>query len=396
MLKNNRNQFISNNSTTASYRGVTLDDSYIYGTTSSNVFIKWDLKTGTEINGPSFPSVVLNSCAVTLITPATACVFSSNSSQVDYIDINTNAKTSVTTNATTLSSQFVNQQVDSANGIALACRSSAGGLLRATASGGLTNMTVSALSGVNAVSILANSASGVWFVGTNDGRIITVNQFGTLLNTISIPKTPSITQPTTLKVCGLSFYDPYIVCCTNLGNMYLYNYWTGSEIDRALNDIETGSNTYPSMCPSKNGFTVTHSNVTNTANVASIDIVYFGSGRIIKQTEIIESQNSLIGCALSSSNVLVWDSHSSLFQLRSYDINPISLVSVSTEAQNPPGTPVTSRIIRIIDFGIGKKQVFSDNTIPATETLLPAISNCDYIELAIRNSNEWDIREFTG
>lgn len=396
MLINHRNIFVSNNSVTTNFRGVTADDNYIYATLANNTFQKYDIKTGATVSGPSGILIVANNSAITLITAATACVFSTNSSQVDYIDVNTGARTQVTSGATTLSTQLANQQVDSANGVALACRSTTGGLLRATASGGLSNMTVSSLSGVNATSILANSASGVWFVGTTDGRILTLDQFGNLVNTITLSKTPNIATPTNIKVTGLSFYDPYLICCTNLGNIYLFNYWSGLEMDRALSDIEQGSNTFPSMCQSKHGFTTITSNIYNVSNLTSVDQIYFGNGRILRTCIPIESSISMIGSLLTSDKMIVWNADSGFFQLRIYNIDQFDVVSVDTEAQDPPGTQVSARIVRIMDNGIGKKSLFSDTNISAGTNSLPAIRNSNFIELAIKSSSKWDIREFTG
>src|SRR5688572_11939176 len=281
MFKNPLDIKVSNNVVSASIRNLVVDSSYIYAISSSPFFKKFDINTGQQINTDL--TILTNAAAITMITAATACIFSSSASQVDFVDVNTNARTQVTSNATSVYTQTAHQIADSTGGTTLACRTAAGGLLKATSAGVLTNMTVASLSGLNAKCILAEPGSGVWFVGTNAGTVLTVDSAGNTTNTITLSKTPFILSPTVL-VTGLSFANPYLLVTTNMGLYHLFDYRSGLEIDRALGNVENTNVSSPSLCPAVSGFTVCGRNKGSNANVQAVESIYFGNGKIFKDT----------------------------------------------------------------------------------------------------------------
>ena len=393
MFKNPKDFYIYNSSGTSKVlQAIAADENYIYGVTSAPAFKLIQNTLGQQMNTDL--TVVSSPAAITMITTATAAIFSSSTNQVDFVGVLTNDKTSVTTNATTVYTVNQGQMADSTGGIALACRAAAGGLLKATSAQVLTNMTVSALSGLQAKSILAEPSSGVWFVGTNNGKVLTVDSSGNLQNTITIPSTPAILAPT-IVVSGLSFSYPYLLVATNVGQLHLFNYQSQTEVDRTLSSLENSSTSFQSLCTASSGFTIC-ARVVGGQNATTIESIYFGNGKIYKEDVVIAEQStSFTGCVRTSVKAIVFTSASNFAQLRTYDATSSAVGIETTESQNPVGTDVSARVIRILSNGLGKKSVYSDQVVSASIISLPGVEDHDYIELSIVNGNLWDIREFT-
>ncbi len=77
-----------------------------------------------------------------------------------------------------------------------------------------------------------------------------------------------------------------------------------------------------------------------------------------------------------------------------YNIPSPVATDVDIRSQNPIGTDVTSRVIRIADPHVGAAKVVSDATYPAGSTAVPCRSNINYVEIAILNDGKVDFRGF--
>jgi hypothetical protein len=330
---------------------------------------------------------------ISFIAPASCIVGYSGSSQFDIIDINTQNVLHITTNAAATYQTSTQQVAANVNtNMALATRASQGQL---TLVGLATAQTLSpaALNTAYARCICVRPDNGNWMVGTSNGKIFEINALGTVLNTITLPTTPNISSPT-INVYGISFSYPNVAAATDTGTVFVYNWITQTFLYKFM-----CSDGLPVLCAASSGVTLLGKRE-NTGNNAGCPIsevymeqtypitedIYFNeTNSIVYSLNIENTLNYAVGC-FGSSNLL---------QLRVWNMLPTSKTFVNTQIQNPPGTAVSGRIIRLRDNGIGTKVVEIDQSVTAGNNSVQCTNGRNYIEIGLNSGNTlFDIREF--
>lgn len=379
---------------------VTLSGSTkLYTVTSTPDFRVFDMNTGAQTN--TSLAVVAGSRHITLVAPATAAIFSASNSQVDFIDLNTQAKTSITTGAVNTGTGVQGQQCagNPTTKLALCTRSVSGSVGKVDNSGSVptcSTLSPGSLSGKTVTSVITKNSN--WIIGTNAGVIYEIDSAGTLSNTITLPMTNNVGTTPTVYVTGLSYSDPYLAVTTSSGFLYIYNQSTATLLWQGLAPMPSSSTTGTPLCAAACGTTIIGRGITVSTNGAAIGEFYFGNGvGSYEATSFAEvtSQLSFVGVdATSKKSWVTHNSTSNFMQVRIFDITS-GYTTETTEIQNPIGTQVTGRIIRLRDPGVGKASVEVDQNIGAASTSVRCTDDHNYIEIALAGGTEKDdFREF--
>lgn len=363
--------------------------------TSQPDFRKYDLTSLNQTN--TSLSIVASPGGITLITQSTAVVVSSTTSQVDFIDINTNAKTAVTTGATTcwVNSQSGQVAGNTSTGIAIATKSTTGSVQKITSGQVLSSLSPTGLSGANATFIITKGDN--FLLGTSNGKVIEIDSSGTVAQTITLPTTPNVGTTPTPVVSGLSYYSPNLAVATQHGLLYVYEYGSSTLIYTGIIDSANSSNAGTTLCTSISGYTVLGRSTAPTNITEAISEFYFSNNSpIIESTYYNDSNSQITGVGLDINNKSwsIYNTSSNFLQLRTHDVGPLEHTLVETRAQDPAGSDITARIIRIRG-DIGKSCVDLDSSITTT-TNLDAVNGHPYFELAIKSGSpdKYDFREF--
>jgi len=337
-----------------------------------------------------------------LVNQATACgVF--GSAQVDFFDVNTGAFTKVTTNATATWSSVVQQQIagNPSTGKAVATSTTAGKLMCINGSTQtITAPTPAALSGANATCVTNKTDTNTFLIGTSNGKVHEVDSSGTVLKSITLPTTPNDGGAVNHVVSGVSYYNDSLAVALDKGILYIYQYSTSTIVAKQICSLGGVSNNNTVLCDAASGIT-TLTRPFSVNNYCSTSVLCFSaSGSYYQDVFFNETSQPNRYCGIEPSINRLWigSSSTSYYLARTFDITALSTSQVQTRIQNPPGTDVTGRIIRIRDDGINRSMVELDQTISAGQQLLNAYKNHNYIEIALTGTRfvdeAWDIREF--
>lgn len=379
------------------FRDMTSDGSYFYVVTSQPRFKKLDIDSLEQVNTDL--TILTAAACISLVSSATAVIGSSSTSSVDFVDINTYARTTVSTGAGAVNRATQGQQMAGypGTGVVFSTRNTNGTIQKIQSNQTVSQLTPSEITGNRVICLTVTGASGTWLMGTDAGKVHEFNSSGTVLKTITLPTDNFVNTPA-IQVTGLSFYDNRLLVLTNHGVTYLYNYADDSIIERGFGFIENDSNLASALCHSSSGSCLT-STADSVSTSSSTQEIFF-KNQIMVEDEFLHISNvSWYGNHIDSTakKAAVNSSNSSSFDsLRILDISPTDIVNVATKAQNPAGNDVSARIIRLRDSCIGRASVYSDDNISAASTDLPATSGRNYIELAIIDDggSKFDIREF--
>ena len=330
---------------------------------------------------------------ISFIAPASCVVSYSGSSQFDILDINTLNVNHITVNAGATKLATTQQIAANPNThLAMATRSNQGQLTMVS----LTTAAVispAALTSAYANCICLRPDTGTWIVGTSLGTVFEINSGGSVLNTITLPTTSQITAPT-INVYGVSFSYPNVCAATDTGEVFVYNWATNTLLYSFM--AADGKSV---LCQASSGVTLLGKNqyTGNNAGCPVSEIYLEKSYPVPESTYFNETNYTFY--ALNIENTFNYAigviGQASFLQLRVWNMLPTSKTFVNTRMQNPPGTDVTGRVIRIRDNGIGTACVEIDQTISAGSNSVQCTNQRNYIELGLNTGNTlFDIREF--
>lgn len=382
-------------------RGAFTDDNYLYVLTSAPDFRKYNLQTLEQVN--SNLTVSSTPKGIALIYGATgAAVF--ESSAVDFIDLNTNARTQVTTGASsTRSDNMYSQHIATipASGFGISTRGTNGTVQAINGvNGTVSSLTVGGLTGAQATCVTVRPETNTFFIGSNDGKVHEINSSGATLRTLTLATTPNVGSAPIRHVVGISYCNPYLAILENGGAFYLYNYTASSYSYTGI--LESGNSSLANtncsvFCTAASG--TAYYGKGNTGLVGqSFCEVFFNANQPVFLPYYNETTAAMTVSAVSAANNRAFMATTlalnGVLPFREFTGGPFNQVQVNTRVQDS-GTDVAARIIRIRDSGIGRTCVELDQNIPSLSTPLPATEGHNYIEIAIVSGPEkMDIREF--
>lgn len=389
--------------TNSIYNAVCVYNGIAFVCTNEPKMRSWDLVTlaqgaSSTTNPASSPSGI---SIVSIVSGASAIamIVSSGSNQYDFVHTVTGARTQITTNATPTKYGYNNQQLATMPTLGIAC-------ITQVASGGVKicnynsstviTVSVSGMANASPSCVLTRSAStnNTFLVGTTDGSIKEITSSGTLLATASLPLTPA-TGVQQQIVTGLASWNDYVVAATDRGMLYCLDWTTGLVVDAMVAGAGT---TNLSLSNSVSGTFIIPSGNQGSSSGQTLTEVWFDAGRFAVQDVFVEEGSFIsYGVAIDPSiNRVIRLSTTATQRARVFAITPMNRVNVDTRIQQPLGTDIEGRIIRIRDAGVGSAVIELDTTI--TPALTPLISTEDhnYIEIALSTSpsGSWDVREY--
>lgn len=378
----------------------------------ANNGILWVTTQRPDIRSYNLSTLALGATATTSANPAGVCMInlasaltvSSSTGAFDLIEVSGGYRQAYTSGANACYTNQIGQQIAAHKhlGIALATRSTTGTLQRFNGNTfAITSLTASAVTGQSARCIIAKEGSNNWLVGTTDGKIHEVDNTGQALKTITVPNTPS-TATAAVYISALNYADDYLIAISNSGYMYHYKYSTSTLLNTQFvgnGNGSTGGNSLSSisasgMClmgygraPSSQGLEV--SEVNFTSNNLTLSSIYTNEANL-------ECQN--VGFDPLTKKGWYISTNNSFYALRVFDVTSPHKTTSPTRLQDPPGTDIAGRIIRIRDDGIGRTFVEIDQNVSAGLTQVPCTQDHNYIELAIESGSpdKFDIRTFTS
>jgi hypothetical protein len=377
------------------------DVNYIYAANNNDEFRIYNW-SGQQVN----PTLAVANLpyAICLLAPASAIV--NYSGGIMYVDVATNQKTNVTTNYLNVFNYPAGQLMagDIVNKIAIATSGTNGKVLKVNSNFTLTQLSPTGITSAQAASIIFRPDTSTFIMGTNNGKIVEIDSSGNTLKSISLPTDTYITAPT-IVVTGLTYYGDVLSCVTGHGSIYTYQYSTGTLISRnQTTNRGSSSPTTPCFSDSASGtFLISHGGGQPSNATTGLTECFAASGHLIFLPTMNESVNPFIQAQIEPINSRAWgitgNSGASFgVELRLYNITSVQKTSEASRSQNPLGTDVSTRVIRIRDEGIGRSIVEVDQTLPSGSQPLICTDNRNYIEISLipGSPEQWDIREFTA
>lgn len=340
--------------------------------------------------------------AIALIGLASAVIIT-NSPRVSYIDIATQQKTDVTTNA--LATVVAGQQIasDKVNNFAISATSTQGKLLKINSNFTLTQLSPASLSGITSSCISFRSDTSTFLVGTGSSKILELDSSGTLITSVTLPRDPSISGPL-IVVTGITYYNDNLIATTAHGFMYSYQWSTGALLRiYPISNRGSSNPSLSSLSDSASGtFILNQGGGQSPNSTTGITECFSASGNsIVFNTIMTEAvvcyQSAGIEPALSKIWSFTSSSSSNGIQLRTFNIT--SPVHTSEPVRARDGTPaadIPTRVIRLRFDQIGGALVEFDGNVPAGTIPVNCTDNHNYLELSEEAGSplKWDLREF--
>ena len=372
---------------------VTIDDDYLYIVNQEPSFKKYNLKTaGLEYT----VSLTSSAVGIALINEASAVVgYTGSQNKYDFIELSSGHKSTTTSQTYSLRATGQAQQMagDKVNEVVIATTNT-NSLRKINSDQTSSSITVSEMSGYRANVVVAEEASGTFFLGTNNGKIYNIDSSGTVNSTITLPSGISETTPV-LYISGISFYDPYLCVVESRGYMYLYNYWSQELLQVVMVPPNDSSTIGIPMCASVSGESLVVSGV-NANYLCSVEGIFFRSGVIHREPYFMGDNLGFRGAVRSKNHAACWSYSTSLNQMHILEADDASIGSAQSSASDN-NLPTAARIIRIRDDGLGHKCVEIDTTIPDSETDVDLTRSKSYIEFSTINANtKFDIKDLQG
>lgn len=365
-------------------------------------FRKTDLDTLVE--DYTAVTCLANPVGISFLSIASAIIVSSTSASIDLIELSGGYRQNYTTNAVAASTVGLGkgQQVagDPITKIAYSVADNIAGKVQKFNGNTFTISTHTSLTGVTGkITTLINIASGSWIVGTDDGKIHELDTTPSVVKTITLPTTPAAGTAPTWKVSGLSYFNDRLMVLTAAGVVFIYTYSTSTVIKKDyFGSVGSGGNALlgTTLCDSASGAVLYSPNFNKTttgSEVLEYDLVSMTT-EDIHRVELAQKSCPAVG--IDKSTYRAWaiiDTN----KIRVFDISNRDNTTVTTRVQDPAGTDIAARIIRLRDAGPGRATVDLDQNITAVETSLNARKNSKYIEITIEDlaTDKFDVRVFS-
>lgn len=387
------------------------DSNFIYVVTNQPDYrvYNWNAKqTNTTLSLSSTPT------AIALASPASG-VIGYSAARISIVDANNN-KLDITTNALATCSTSFDQQVagSPSHNLAISTTSTNGKMCKTDLSAQtVSQLSPTPLSGTQASCVFYKSDTNTWLVGTLTGKVFEMDSTGSQVgSTLTLANTPNVSAPT-LYVTAVAFYNGYLLIAC-YGTIFCYLWpsgvfnWSIPYATETYGFSQTQPATFIStpacgLCLVGQGSQQTPNSTTGVSELF-FNLV---SGNIptltTKYNESVSGafrggiQPTVTGLDYSKAWVVFGNAEGTGLQLRLYNISSPYPCSETTRFQNPIGTDVAFRCIRIRDNGIGRTAVELDQNVAAGIVSVACGADQQYIELALYNNigtMDWDVREF--
>lgn len=363
-------------------------------------------RTNLETLAESYAAVtcLTNPAGISFITAASCVIVSTTAGTIDLIEVATGYRQNYSSGTVSANSVAIGkgQRVagDPISKIAISMADDTAGKVMKINGNTFTITTHTSISGMTGklTTVIAHPAGNLWIAGSNDGKIHELNATPTINKTITLPTTPNTGGAPTWLVSGLSYFDDKLLVTTAQGMAFLYNYATDTEIKRFfLGNVSSGGGAAlgTPLCDSASGAVLYCPNYNKTtigSEVLEYDLVS-ATTEDIHRTETAQKSSPAVG--IDPIYYKAWaiiDTN----KVRVFDISSRDEVQVDTVTEDPEGTPVSARIIRLRSPKVGLATVETDQNISAVETDLPARENSHYIEITYRDlaTDRFDVRVF--
>lgn len=396
---------VGTTATTETFQDAITYNGNIFAVTSAatSKFRVYSLDNGASVNSFSCGSTPISmtfcSPASTLVNGASAVIADNAGNQINIVNLTTYQKTQLSTSSTAPGGTVSQQIAANPNtGICFQTSTTTGQIIQINASSGaVTKISPTGLSGAGTRCVIFRPDTGTWLIGTTTSKVVEVNVFGTVTQTLAIPNTPQVAS-TDVTVTALQYAYPNLLVSTQNGTMYAFN-WVTQTLLWAIPTFEGTASITLSNTVSGNGVMV--GNNGTTFNFLNEIYVEPSVPTIEKYTGLIANGVSIRSAWLDATYnraLLCWSS-STQTQLDVYDLTTgMNKIMVPTRAQDPINTDISgARVIRIATTKVGTAVVETDQTIISGGQNLPARQGHSYIELSLEGSGineKWDVREF--
>lgn len=291
-----------------------------------------------------------------------------------------------------------------------------------------TKQTLSGHTSEQVLTVIARPGSSTFFLGTSAGNVLEVNTSGTIQKVIDTKTALSATggSITTSIITSLFYFNDTLLVANQYGLLFNYKYSTSTLLETKQVAWQGNSITFGGAClsvvpggassqvvwgqyadTSTGSYEATQRVLPTSFTVANIPQVSGSKklqvNKVFKTDHVANfieigldySVNKLY--TVTYNNTANTNNARELSRVMIYDIKPPLDTTVPTRIQNPPGTDVTGRIIRIRDLGPGKSYVHSDQTVSAGQVSLNALQTGEYYEIALvgpASGYSWDWRKF--
>lgn len=277
---------------------------------------------------------------------------------------------------------------------AMFCGFTAGTLVRLNLTGGSTTYTPTGLTaGGNCICTYVHNDS--FLVGSRNGKVFEITQTGGVTTSVTLPTTPNSGTAPTLVVTSIQVISGTIILVAcQTGMIYMYDWSTGTLLDQFMASAGAGTRTTgPLMSPVVNNLVL----IGSENNPGMLSLWDVTPGQPVMQTDEIMtgSSGNITGLHLAGSYgaVLVGN------DLITFEIIGSSTISVTTRAQNPIGTDVTQRVIRIARPSLGRGRLQYDNSAGAgLQSISCQNQGIEYYEISdlAGGTEKADVRRFTA
>jgi hypothetical protein len=276
---------------------------------------------------------------------------------------------------------------DSANHV-LGISDASGALLRIDGSGPTAStITPAAMSGKKASAIIAKpGVTDAFIVGSTDGVIWELNFAGTVVKTITLPIIPNDGAGRGHPITHLSMTGDNLFVQTGNGVWFHYTYSTSTIVtQRLMGNMVAVATGFSAMGEAVNGFfPFVHGDIA----MANAPICLFHCNpkpALCVDFTTFPENSKVTHVGLNGSVGALWAACDSPSRIRFWSLPGLNTSAYETRVQDPPGTDVTARILRLPVFPtVGTTRVEEDTTIPAAATTLTAkIDDQDYLEVTL-------------
>lgn len=350
-------------------------------------------------NRKRLPDIDLSfSCHAIAFTSATelACA-SLTTTAPRHVDLDTSTVTALSAAAncrTSFKHQTMAGQL--ADGKALAGSSSSGTLVTITNTGPASGtLTPAEISGTTVNAVIAKPGSSLWLIGTTNGKVHEISFTGTVSKTITLPTTPNTGSGTTQSVTTLCLIDDSLFVGTASGIMYEYTY-SSSTLKRIFS-VASATTTPKGVQFSSpvNGLFFMH----NTDDGGLPQAISIMDGGTLPLTPLEQLQwfgtDRLIGCFFDDVNNFACVV-SEIF-IYAFGCTGLTPTTIATRAQEPVGSDIAHRLLRMHRNGLGQWKLTSDaNQLDEEENVDARLNDQIYVDLSLIGTQftdeEFDVR----
>lgn len=379
------------------YADACTDSTSIYTIDSVNKFRIYNISDLHQTNANL--TTRANAAGICLGAAATAVIVYT-SANVDFVNVNTNQLTNVTSNAAATYTNSATQQVaaDPSNQVCIATRNANSSVSKINVTTQvLSALSPSSLSGIQASCVVFKPDTSNFILGTNNGKIIEIDSSGNVINNITMPASPAVATVTTI-ISGLSYYNNKLAVATDRGFLYILSYPSGTILQTIPVVPGEGSNVSTSLCSSASGlFMAAHkyqpgSTQSVGVNEYSINGTTAITGPVFWNENNARIQSVGIEPTVNKAWLLTGTNLGAM--VRVFDITSPQIGSEPTRSQDPPNTDITARVLRIRYDAPGQAFIEVDQNVGSGSVALNTTKGHSYIELSIETGSKFDARTF--